>query len=147
MGMCELLRHRRTGCAIFAPPRMDAYLEWNLVRLPDWSASASFVSMSSASMCATRTTMSSQLHSSYFWGSTLTGAGAWRCRFGALDDSASSVSRAAVTRARSFEACDFRRLPGERTLVVPSSRDVGATTLGCGGCCTAGSDGAGGTAI
>lgn len=59
-----------------------AYRLWNLVRCPDLIASASFVSMSSDSMFAMRTTMSSIAHSSYRTGNTLGGAASGLTRLG-----------------------------------------------------------------
>lgn len=65
------------------PEYGSSHLEWNLVRCPDLSANASFVSMSSPSICAISTTMSSTRQSSYFVkGRTLAGGDSGLARFG-----------------------------------------------------------------
>jgi len=89
--------------------------------------------------------MSSPLQNSYLLGRILTGAGPCRCRLAELEDSAASPWMAAVTCASSADACDLRRLPGERMLVPPTCRDADAGTslAGSGGGCTAGSGAAG----
>ena len=59
-----------------------SYLEWNLVKCPDLSAKASFVSMSSQSILAISITISSTSQSSYFIGRTFAGGESGLTRLG-----------------------------------------------------------------
>src|SRR5690625_1664250 len=61
------------------------YLEWNRVRPPLEMRIASFVAMSSASICAISSTMSSTAHSSYRVGKIFGGCWSVRGRLEVLD--------------------------------------------------------------
>lgn len=74
----------------------------------------SFVSISSLSMLAIRTTMSSTSHSSYLRGRTLGGPWLGLARFGELGWLAATTESDGCADARSW---DLRRLPGDKGLV------------------------------
>lgn len=89
---------------------LGAYRLWNRVRCPDLIARASFVSMSSESMFAMRTTMSSIAHSSYRTGRTLGGAVSGLTRLGKAPECCPAVDDSPIDAPGPWE---LRRLTGD----------------------------------